>query len=58
MSSLIDDRVCVPLLNSLKFLQRGARMVEDVEELELGDELPEGRFRSPKDVKSEDCSRC
>ena len=41
MSSLRDDRVCVPCLNALKFLQWGARMVEEDGELDLGDGLPE-----------------
>jgi hypothetical protein len=42
MSSLRDDRVCVPRSNALKFLQWvGARMVEEVGELKLGDGLPE-----------------
>jgi hypothetical protein len=37
-SSLRDDQVCVPRLNALKLLQwGGARMVEEEEELELGD---------------------
>ena len=32
----------IPRLNALKFLQwKGARMVEEVGELDLGDELPE-----------------
>ena len=44
MSSLRDDRVRVPRLNALKFLQWGARMVEEVGELELGDELPKGKL--------------
>ena len=40
-SSFREDRVCVPRLNALKFLQwRGARMVKEVAELELGDGLP------------------
>ena len=40
--SLRDDRVCVPRLNALKFFYNGgARMVEEVGELELGDGLPE-----------------
>ena len=35
----------VPCLNALKFLQwGGARMVEEVGELELGDELPKGKI--------------
>ena len=38
MSSLRDDRVRVPRLNALKFLQwGGTRMVEEEEELKLGD---------------------
>ena len=45
MSSLRDDREHVPRLNALKFLQwGGARMVEEEEELELGDGQPEGKF--------------
>ena len=42
MSSLRDDQVRVPCLNALNFLQWGvgARMVEEVGELELGDGLP------------------
>jgi hypothetical protein len=40
-SSLRDDRVRVPRLNALKFLQWGARMVKEVGELELGDGLSE-----------------
>ena len=45
MSSLRDDRVRVPRLNALKFLQwGGARMVEEVGELELGDGLPEEKL--------------
>ena len=45
-SSLRDDRVHVPRLNALKFLQwdGGARMVEAVGELELGEGLPEGKL--------------
>ena len=42
-----DDRVRVPLLNALKFLQWGARMVEEVGELELGDGLPKGKLQEP-----------
>ena len=44
MSSLRDDQVRVPRLNALKFLQWGARMVEEVGELELGEGLPEGKL--------------
>jgi hypothetical protein len=40
-SSLRDDRVHVPRLNTLKFLQWCARMVKEVGELELEDGLPE-----------------
>jgi hypothetical protein len=36
--------VCVPRLNALKFLQWGVRMVEEVGELELRYELPEGKL--------------
>jgi len=40
--------VRVPRLNALKFLQwGGARMVEEVGELQLGDELPEGKLQEP-----------
>ena len=46
-SSLRDDRVRVPRLNALKFLQWGARMVEEVGELELGDRLSEGKLQEP-----------
>ena len=53
-SSLRDDRVRVPRLNTLKFLQwRGTRMVEEIGELELGDELPEGKLQV-----SVDCEEC
>jgi hypothetical protein len=46
MSSLRDDRVHVPRLNALKFLQWGsARMVEKVEELELRYGLSEGKLQ-------------
>ena len=42
MSNLRDNRVRVPHLNTLKFLQwGGARMVEEIGDLELGDGLPE-----------------
>ena len=45
MSSLRDDRVRVSRLNALKFLQwGGARMVEEVEELDLGDGLLKGKL--------------
>ena len=37
----------VPRLNAMKFLQWGARMVEEVGELELGDGLPEGKLQEP-----------
>jgi hypothetical protein len=50
MSSLRDDRVRVPHLNALKFLQWGARMVEDVGDLELRDGLPEGKLQDPSTV--------
>ena len=43
-SSLRDDRVRVPRLNALKFLQWGARIVEEVGQLELGDGLHEGKL--------------
>jgi hypothetical protein len=44
-SSLRDDGVRVRLLNALKFLQwEGARMVEEVGDLALGDRLPEGKL--------------
>ena len=42
-SSLREDRVRAPLLNALKFLQWGVRMVE-VGELELGEGLPKGEL--------------
>jgi hypothetical protein len=46
--------VCVPRLNALKFLQwGGARMVEEVGELELRDELPKGKLQEPSGVKNE-----
>jgi hypothetical protein len=44
MSSLKDDRVHVSRLNALKFLQWGARMVEEVEEPKLGGGLPRGKL--------------
>ena len=51
MFSLRDDRVRVPRFNALKFLQwGGARMVEEVGELELGDGLPEGKLQESGDV--------
>ena len=44
-SSFREDRVCVPRLNALKFLQwRGARMVEEVGEPKLDEGLPEGKL--------------
>jgi hypothetical protein len=47
-SSLRDDGVRVRLLNALKFLQwEGARMVEEVGDLALGDRLPEGKLQEP-----------
>ena len=47
-SSLRDDEVRVPRVNTLKFLQwGGARMVEEVGELELGDGLPKGKLQEP-----------
>ena len=46
-SSLRDDRVRVPCLNALKFLQWGCKMVKEVGELELGDGLPEGKLQEP-----------
>ena len=47
-SSLRDDRVRVPCLNALKFLQwRGARMVVEIGDLELGDGMPEGKLQGP-----------
>ena len=48
-SSLKDDRMCVPRLNALKFLQWGARMVEEVGELKLGEGLPEGNLCEPRE---------
>ena len=47
MSSLRDDRVCVPRLNALSSFNGGAKMVEEVGELELGDGLPEGKLQEP-----------
>ena len=43
-SSLRDDQVRVSRLNALKFLQWGARIVEEVGQLELGDGLHEGKL--------------
>ena len=40
----------VPRLNAMKFLQWGARMVEEVGELELRDELPEGKLQESEGV--------
>ena len=37
----------VPRLSALKFLQWGIRIVEEVEELELGDGLPEEKLQEP-----------
>jgi hypothetical protein len=42
MSSLKDDRVHVPHLNALKFLQWGVQ-----EWFRLGDELPEEKLQEP-----------
>ena len=48
MSSLRDDRVCVPRLNALKFLQQGgAIMVEGMEGPMLGKGLPEEKHQEP-----------
>ena len=47
MSSLRDDRVHVPRLNALKFLQWGCKMVEEVEEPKLGGGLPKGKLQEP-----------
>ena len=47
MSSLRDDQVRVPCLNALKFLQCGARMVEEVEGPKLGGGLPGGKLQEP-----------
>ena len=48
MSSLRDDRVRVPRLNALKFLQwGGARMVEEMEGPMLGKGLPEEKLQEP-----------
>ena len=44
-SSVRDDRMRVSRLNALKFLQWGARMVEEEEEHMLGDGLPEGKLQ-------------
>jgi hypothetical protein len=47
-SSLRYDQVRVSRLNALKFLQwGGARMVEEVGELELGDGLPKRKLQEP-----------
>jgi hypothetical protein len=48
MSNLRDDRVRVPHLNALKFLQwGGARMVEGVKEPMLGEGLPKEKLQEP-----------
>jgi hypothetical protein len=47
MSSLRDDRVCVPRLNALKFLQWGIKMVKEVGDLKLRDGLPKGKLQEP-----------
>ena len=45
MSSLRDERVRVPRLNALKFLQwGGARKVEEMEGHMLGERLPEEKL--------------
>ena len=45
MSSLRDDRVRVPRLNALKFLQWGVQeRCKEVEEPKLGGGLPEGKL--------------
>ena len=44
MSSLRDDRVRVPRLNALKFLQWGARKTEEMEGPMLGEGLPEEKL--------------
>ena len=47
-SSLRDDRVRVPRLNALKFLQwGGGRMVEEVVEPMLGEGQPEEKLQEP-----------
>ena len=47
-SSLRDDRVRVPRLNALKFLQwGGARMVKEMEGPMLGEGLPEEKLQEP-----------
>ena len=44
-SSLRGDRVRVPRLCSEVLTMGGARMVEEVGELELGGELPKGKLQ-------------
>ena len=44
MSSLRDDRVRVPRLNALKFLQWGARMVKEVVEPMLDEGQPKEKL--------------
>ena len=40
--------MCVPCLNALKFLQYGgARVVEEEEEIKLGDGQLEGKLQGP-----------
>ena len=47
-SSLRDDRVRVPRLNALKFLQwGGARMMKGMEDPMLGEGLPKGKLQEP-----------
>jgi hypothetical protein len=44
-SSLRDDRLCVPHLNALKFLQWGARKEEEMKGHMLGEGLPEEKLQ-------------
>ena len=54
MFSLRDDRVHIPRLNALKFLQwGGTRIVEEEEELDLGDGQPKGKLQEPAMMESE-----
>ena len=48
MSNLRDDRVHVPRLNPLKFLQwEGSRMMDEMEGPMLGEGLPEEKLQEP-----------
>ena len=59
-SSLRDDRVRVPRLNVQKFLQWGARIVEEVGELELGKGYPKESFESKEimEISLKGCPGC